>query len=205
MLLLGVERLRNEAREGFANTISGTDLIVGARGSPVSLLLYSVFRIGNATHNISWQSYQELSKLPQVRWAVPLSLGDSPCRVSRAGHDARVLRVLPARRGPIAGLRRRRRVPRRLRRGDWRRCRARPRLSRGAVAGRCARRGQGQLRRPRRQAVSRRRHPRQDRHAGGPDDPRVAAGHRGHPPGLAVGHAVGRSAGPGRGRRARWT
>jgi putative ABC transport system permease protein len=77
MLLLGVERLRNEAREGFANTISGTDLIVGARGSPVSLLLYSVFRIGNATNNISWQSYQELSKLPQVRWAVPLSLGDS--------------------------------------------------------------------------------------------------------------------------------
>jgi putative ABC transport system permease protein len=76
-LLLGVERLRTETRESFANTISGTDLIVGARSGPVQLLLYSVFRIGNATNNISWQSYQEIAALPEVKWAVPLSLGDS--------------------------------------------------------------------------------------------------------------------------------
>ena len=30
-LLVGVERLRNEARASFANTLSGTDLIIGAR------------------------------------------------------------------------------------------------------------------------------------------------------------------------------
>jgi putative ABC transport system permease protein len=46
-LLLGVEILRNEAKSSFANTVSGTDLIVGARSSSVNLLLYSVFRIGN--------------------------------------------------------------------------------------------------------------------------------------------------------------
>ena len=36
-LLLGVERIRNETRKSFANTISGTDLIVGARSGPVSV------------------------------------------------------------------------------------------------------------------------------------------------------------------------
>ncbi len=77
MLLLGVERLRNDARESFTNTISGTDLIVGARSGPVQLLLYSVFRIGNPTNNVSWESYQDIKNQKLVSWAVPLSLGDS--------------------------------------------------------------------------------------------------------------------------------
>lgn len=76
-LLLGVEKVRNGARTSFADTISGTDLIVGARTGGVQLLLYSVFRIGNATSNISWQSYQDIAKRPEVAWTVPLSLGDS--------------------------------------------------------------------------------------------------------------------------------
>ncbi len=76
-LLLGVERLRHEARNSFANTVSGTDLLVGARSGPVQLLLYAVFRIGNATNNISWQSYQAIAADANVAWAVPLSLGDS--------------------------------------------------------------------------------------------------------------------------------
>lgn len=76
-LLVGVERLREGARDGFSNTLSGTDLIVGARTGPLQLLLYSVFRMGNATNNITWQSYQEISADPQVEWSVPLSLGDS--------------------------------------------------------------------------------------------------------------------------------
>ncbi|KRG52501.1 ABC transporter permease [Stenotrophomonas beteli] len=77
VLLLGVERVRTQAHEGFASTVSGTDLIVGARSGPVNLLLYSVFHIGDPTNNVTWQSYQELSALPQVKWSVPLSLGDS--------------------------------------------------------------------------------------------------------------------------------
>ncbi len=76
-LLIGVERLRNEARASFANTISGTDLIVGARSGPVQLLLYSVFRIGNATNNIYRKSYQDIAAHPEVAWTIPLSLGDS--------------------------------------------------------------------------------------------------------------------------------
>ena len=76
-LLVGVERLRTEARASFANTLSGTDLIVGARSGPVQLLLYSVFRIGDATNNISWKSYQDIANHPNIAWTVPISLGDS--------------------------------------------------------------------------------------------------------------------------------
>ena len=76
-LLLGVEKVRTGAQSSFSNTISGTDLIVGARGGAVQLLLYSVFRIGDATSNISWESYQGMRAWREVDWAVPISLGDS--------------------------------------------------------------------------------------------------------------------------------
>ncbi len=77
VLLLGVERIRTQAKDSFANTISGTDLIIGGRSGQVNLLLYSVFRIGNATNNIDWKSYQEFSQHRSVDWAIPISLGDS--------------------------------------------------------------------------------------------------------------------------------
>lgn len=76
-LLLAVEKVRTEARASFTSTISGTDLVVGARSGSVQLLLYSVFRIGNATNNIRWDSYQHVAGHPRVAWAIPISLGDS--------------------------------------------------------------------------------------------------------------------------------
>ena len=77
VLYLSVERLRTGAWQSFASTISGTDLIVGARSGGVQLMLYSVFRIGNATNNITWESVDDVAALPDVAWTVPLSLGDS--------------------------------------------------------------------------------------------------------------------------------
>ena len=76
-LYLGVEKVRTGAKASFADTISGTDLIVGARSGSVQLLLYSVFRIGNATNNVTWESYQDIAGRPEVNWIVPISLGDS--------------------------------------------------------------------------------------------------------------------------------
>ena len=76
-LVLGIEKVRVGARESFANTISGTDLIVGARGGDIQLLLYSVFRIGASTNNLTWESYQDIAAHPDVAWIVPISLGDS--------------------------------------------------------------------------------------------------------------------------------
>ncbi|MEL6293319.1 MAG: ABC transporter permease [Pseudomonadota bacterium] len=76
-LFLGVEKVRTGAKASFADTISGTDLIVGARSGGVQLLLYSVFRIGNATNNVTWESYEDIAQREEVEWIVPMSLGDS--------------------------------------------------------------------------------------------------------------------------------
>lgn len=76
-LLLGVERIRRDARDSFAQAVSGTDLVVGARTSPVQLMLYAIFRMGEAPSNMRWQSAQDIARHPSVAWSVPLSLGDS--------------------------------------------------------------------------------------------------------------------------------
>ncbi len=76
-LLLGIEKIRNGAKSSFERTVSGTDLIVGARSGNINLLLYAVFRMGNATNNVSWKTYETFSAHPAVKWTVPISLGDS--------------------------------------------------------------------------------------------------------------------------------
>jgi putative ABC transport system permease protein len=76
-LLLGIERIRSDVRATFSQSVSGTDLIVGARTGSVQLLLYSVFRIGSATNNVRWSSVQAIARHPAVAWMVPISLGDS--------------------------------------------------------------------------------------------------------------------------------
>ncbi len=76
-LLLAVLHLRKEARSSFQNTLSGTDLIVGARTGSLPLLLYTVFHIGDVSSNIDYQSFRDIAADPRVAWAVPISLGDS--------------------------------------------------------------------------------------------------------------------------------
>lgn len=77
MLLVGVDRLRDAAKAGFSGTLSHTDLIVGARGGGLPLLLSSIFHIGNASNNISWESYQHFAHHPAVAWTIPITMGDS--------------------------------------------------------------------------------------------------------------------------------
>ena len=76
-LFLGVDKVRNGARAGFDNTISGTDLIVGAPTGQINLLLYSVFRLGSATAEISWDTYEAIDGRDDIAWTIPLSLGDN--------------------------------------------------------------------------------------------------------------------------------
>ncbi|KZN39614.1 hypothetical protein N474_07845 [Pseudoalteromonas luteoviolacea CPMOR-2] len=87
MLLLSIERVRQEAKQSFGSTISGTDLIVGARTGDIQLLLSSVFRIGHATNGLSWQSYQYIKQQKGVAWTIPISLGDSHKGFSVLGSD----------------------------------------------------------------------------------------------------------------------
>lgn len=76
-MLLGIERVRHDVRDGFSQSVSGTDLVVGARTSPVQLMMYAIFRIGGATNNMGWESAKKLADNPAVAWTIPLSLGDS--------------------------------------------------------------------------------------------------------------------------------
>ena len=76
-VLLAVEHMRYQAKESFANTVSGADIIVGARTGSLNLLLYSVFRIGSPTNNITWDSFEDIASKPEVEWAIPIALGDS--------------------------------------------------------------------------------------------------------------------------------
>jgi putative ABC transport system permease protein len=75
-LLLGVQMVRTAARDSFENTLSGTDLVVGARTGSINLLLLSVFRIGDADANVSWKTYRKIAQHPDVAWTIPISLGD---------------------------------------------------------------------------------------------------------------------------------
>lgn len=77
ILLLSVERAKRAAEDGFTQTISKTDLIVGARTGPVQLILFTVFNVGAPTQNISYKTYQEVKNHPAIAWTIPYSLGDA--------------------------------------------------------------------------------------------------------------------------------
>ncbi|MEP6341989.1 MAG: FtsX-like permease family protein [Maricaulaceae bacterium] len=77
LLFVAVENLRQGVRTSFERTISDTDVIVGARSSPINLVLFSVFQIGNPTNNVTWETYKEIKTRKDVAWTVPISLGDS--------------------------------------------------------------------------------------------------------------------------------
>jgi putative ABC transport system permease protein len=77
LLLVSVDRIRQGTQTGFEGTLSQTDLVVGARGGSLPLLLYAVFHIGTANNEISWDSYQHFAHHPAVLWTIPLSMGDS--------------------------------------------------------------------------------------------------------------------------------
>jgi len=76
-VLLGVEQVRSQAKGSFSRTVSGVDLIVGARTGQLNLLLYSVFGIGSPSNTVSWEAYREIARLPRVAWTIPIALGDS--------------------------------------------------------------------------------------------------------------------------------
>lgn len=76
-LLVGIEHVRAGVRESFAGTIRGTDLIVGARGGNLQVLLSSVFGIGSPPGAVKMSTFERWKAHPAVKWAVPYSLGDS--------------------------------------------------------------------------------------------------------------------------------
>ena len=73
VLLLVNAQLQNE----FTSNLKGIDLVVGAKGSPMQLILSSVFHLDIPTGNIPQEEAEKLSKHPMVKEAIPLALGDN--------------------------------------------------------------------------------------------------------------------------------
>ena len=76
-LLVGIENVRAGVRDSFAGTIRGVDLIVGARGGTLQVLLSSVFGIGSPSGSVKLSTMERWKAHPAVKWVVPYSLGDS--------------------------------------------------------------------------------------------------------------------------------
>ena len=73
LLLLGYTQIGDKLR----GNAKGIDLVVGAKGSPLQLILSSIYFIDFPTGNISLKDAEELSRNPMVKRAVPLALGDN--------------------------------------------------------------------------------------------------------------------------------
>ncbi len=63
--------------EAFERDLAGIDLVVGAKGSPLQLILAGVFHIDVPTGNVPLAAVQELERNPQVAKLIPISLGDA--------------------------------------------------------------------------------------------------------------------------------
>ena len=91
-------------RESFTGAVSGTDLIVGSRSSPLQLTLYTVFGIGSGVAGVSSPTWKKYSRHPAVEWTAPLAFGDSYRGFRVLGTNDGVLRTLPFPRWASPGL-----------------------------------------------------------------------------------------------------
>ncbi len=76
-LLLGIQQLRGSFEYQIENSLGDIDLVIGAKGSPLQLILASVLHIDNPTGNISFEEAKKLGKNQMVKLAVPISYGDN--------------------------------------------------------------------------------------------------------------------------------
>ncbi len=69
--------LNKQLDEQFRRNIKGIDMVVGAKGSPLQLILSAIYQIDSPTGNISLAEVQRITKNPLVKMAIPLSMGDN--------------------------------------------------------------------------------------------------------------------------------
>ncbi|MFT7627824.1 MAG: putative ABC transport system permease protein [Ulvibacter sp.] len=76
-LLLGTQQLKRSFENQIENNLGNIDVVVGAKGSPLQLVLASVLHLDNSTGNISYKEALKMSKNPLIKSAVPISYGDN--------------------------------------------------------------------------------------------------------------------------------
>jgi len=76
-LLLGIQQLKNSFEYQMENNLGKIDLVIGAKGSPLQLVLASVLHVDNPTGNIPYAEAKKMSKNPMIKSAIPISYGDN--------------------------------------------------------------------------------------------------------------------------------
>ena len=76
-LLLGIQQLDASIKYQFENSLGDVDMVLGAKGSPLQLVLASVLHMDNPTGNISLAEAEKITKNPLIKKAVPISYGDN--------------------------------------------------------------------------------------------------------------------------------
>jgi putative ABC transport system permease protein len=66
-----------QMERSFERDLAGVDVVVGAKGSPLQMILAGVLHVDVPAGNIPLEAAQELAKDPRVKQLIPLSLGDS--------------------------------------------------------------------------------------------------------------------------------
>lgn len=69
--------LQKQFEKQFSSNIDGVDLVIGAKGSPMQLILSSVYQMDAPTGNINYKEAQIWMKHPFVKTAIPLAFGDN--------------------------------------------------------------------------------------------------------------------------------
>jgi putative ABC transport system permease protein len=69
--------VEKQFEEKFSSNIDGVDLVMGAQGSPLQLILSSVYQVDSPTGNISYDSAKVWMQHPFVQKAIPLAFGDN--------------------------------------------------------------------------------------------------------------------------------
>jgi len=79
----------SQLSKAFERDLQGIDVVVGAKGSPMQLILSGVFHIDVPPGNVPLKAVQELQKHPMVAQVIPISLGDSlrGFRIVGSSHD----------------------------------------------------------------------------------------------------------------------
>lgn len=76
-LYTSVGALRDAGERGFLRAAAISDQVVGAKGSPLQLVLNAVYHLGMSPGNVPYELWEELREKPGVAWAVPVAVGDS--------------------------------------------------------------------------------------------------------------------------------
>lgn len=76
-LLMAVWSVEVQSNRAFISTTTGFDAVLGARGSKLQLVLNAIFDLEASPGNLSWADYQYVKRLPAVKTAIPIAVGDN--------------------------------------------------------------------------------------------------------------------------------